>query len=144
MKNIFIILSFFIFLMNTNAQEKQHPDAIAYIEKYKDIAIAEMKRVLKPGGKLLLTTRFVFPLHDVPNDYFRFTKYGLQHLLKDGWEIIELEDETSTKDTIAALLQRIGFRRRACDLAAGNNHLFWGWINRKNTAIKITNFLDHR
>ena len=50
MKNIFIILSFFIFLMNTNAQDKQHPDAIAYIEKYKDIAVAEMKRAKIPAS----------------------------------------------------------------------------------------------
>ncbi|MFA6525930.1 MAG: class I SAM-dependent methyltransferase [Candidatus Buchananbacteria bacterium] len=74
------------------------------------IAIKEMERVLKPGGLLLLTTRFVFPLHDVPNDYYRYTKYGLRFLLKDGWDILEFEAESSTKDTIAILLQRIGFQ----------------------------------
>ena len=39
-------------------------------------AVDEMFRVLKPGGTLLLTTRFLFPIHDAPHDYFRFTKYG--------------------------------------------------------------------
>jgi len=74
------------------------------------LAIAEMKRVLKTGGTLLLTTRFIFPLHDVPNDYYRFTKYGLRFLFSEGWEIIELRNELSTKDTLAALVQRIGFQ----------------------------------
>lgn len=73
------------------------------------IAISEMKRVLKRGGKLILTTRFVFPLHDVPNDYYRFTKYGLRYLFKD-WEILEFEEETTTLGAIAVLLQRIGYQ----------------------------------
>src|SRR5688500_11085311 len=45
-------------------------------------AIDEMFRVLAPGGKLVLTTRFLFPIHDAPHDYFRFTKYGLRYLLR--------------------------------------------------------------
>ena len=47
-------------------------------------AIAEMRRVLKPGGKLILTTRFMYPLHDIPHDYFRYTRYGLEHLFENG------------------------------------------------------------
>jgi len=72
-------------------------------------AIAEFRRVLKPGGRLLLSTRFIFPLHDVPGDYYRFTKYGLRHLLKD-FEILELTEEASTVETLAVLEQRIGFQ----------------------------------
>lgn len=72
-------------------------------------AISEMKRVLKGGGELILTTRFVYPLHDAPHDYWRFTKYGLQELFKD-WEIVELVPEVETFSTIAVLLQRISFQ----------------------------------
>lgn len=72
-------------------------------------AIAEFRRVLKPGGQLLLSTRFIFPLHDVPGDFFRYTKYGLRHLLKD-FEILELTEESSTVETLAVLEQRIGFQ----------------------------------
>lgn len=72
-------------------------------------AIAEMHRVLKPGGTLLLTTRFVYPLHDVPHDYFRFTKYGLEHLFRD-WDIVELVPETETFSALGALVQRVGFQ----------------------------------
>jgi len=73
------------------------------------VAISEMKRVLKVGGKLILTTRFIFPIHDAPGDYFRYTKYGLRYLFKD-WNVISLVEEVGTKDAFAVLLQRIGFQ----------------------------------
>ena len=69
----------------------------------------ELRRVTKKGGMLILSTRFVFPLHDVPHDYWRFTKYGLRELFKE-WEIVDLQNETKTFSTIGALLQRIGFQ----------------------------------
>ncbi len=72
-------------------------------------AISEMRRVLKSGGTLILTTRFVYPIHDSPHDYWRFTKYGLMELFKE-WEVIELISETRNFSTIAVLLQRIGFQ----------------------------------
>lgn len=72
-------------------------------------AIDEMFRVLVPGGQLLLTTRFLFPIHDAPHDYFRFTKYGLRHLLR-RFDITELEEETDAVGTIAVLLQRLGMQ----------------------------------
>jgi ubiquinone/menaquinone biosynthesis C-methylase UbiE len=76
-----------------------------------ELAIREMRRVLKPAGKIILTTRFVFPIHDAPNDYYRYTKYGLRHLFRD-WEIVSLEEEVDTIETIAVLLQRIGFQTK--------------------------------
>ena len=75
------------------------------------VAISEMYRVLKKGGLLILTTRFIFPIHDAPNDYYRFTKYGLKHLFKN-WDILELAEEVNTKDTLAVLFQRIGYQSK--------------------------------
>lgn len=71
--------------------------------------IKEMKRVLKQGGTIILSTRFLFPLHGVPDDYYRFTKYGLQHLFKD-WEIVELREEVNTLETFSVLLQRVCYQ----------------------------------
>lgn len=72
-------------------------------------AIDEMYRVLRPGGTLLLTTRFLFPIHDAPHDYFRFTKYGLRHLLR-AFTIEAVEEETTTVGTLAVLIQRLGMQ----------------------------------
>ena len=72
-------------------------------------AIDEIQRVLKPGGTLLLTTRFIFPIHDAPHDYFRYTKYGLRYLLR-RFEILELQEETDAVGTLAVLLQRLGMQ----------------------------------
>lgn len=74
-------------------------------------AISEMKRVLQNDGVLILTTRFVYPMHDSPYDYWRFTKYGLQELFKD-WNILDLVPETRTFSTIGVLLQRISFQTK--------------------------------
>lgn len=84
-------------------------------------AIDEMHRVLKPGGTLLLTTRFLFPIHDAPHDYFRFTKYGLRHLLR-RFDVLELQEEADSVGTLAVLMQRLGMQAetlRATPLRAG-------------------------
>lgn len=73
-------------------------------------AIKEIARVLKPEGNLILTTRFIYPIHDSPHDYFRFTKYGLIELLNPYFEDIKIEEEVATVETIAVLVQRLGFQ----------------------------------
>lgn len=72
-------------------------------------AIAEMRRVLIPGGFVVLTTRFLFPIHDAPGDFFRFTPYALRELFK-GWEIAEIVPENGPFGALAVQLQRIIFQ----------------------------------
>ena len=75
------------------------------------LAVSELERVLCQGGVLLLSTRFIYPIHDAPNDYFRYTKYGLRHLFQN-WDIQELMEETSGFETLAVLLQRVNFQTK--------------------------------
>lgn len=54
--------------------------------------VAEAFRVLRPGGTLILTCPFLYPVHEAPHDYFRFTRFGLQALLVGaGFEVVSLE-----------------------------------------------------
>ncbi|MAE64452.1 MAG: methylase [Phycisphaeraceae bacterium] len=52
--------------------------------------LAEMRRVLKPGGQLLLTTPFVWDEHEQPIDFARYSSFGLRHLLeRHGFQVVE-------------------------------------------------------
>jgi len=43
--------------------------------------LAEIYRILKPSGLLYLTVPFIWPLHEVPYDEFRYTPYSLERFI---------------------------------------------------------------
>ena len=56
------------------------------------IAIKNAYRALKPKGKLLLHAVFNQPIHNDPQDYFRFTGEGIRIMLEDeGFKVLEIE-----------------------------------------------------
>ena len=53
----------------------------------------EMNRILQSGGKLILNVPFFYKLHEVPHDYFRYTKYALQNFAQNsGFKILVLKE----------------------------------------------------
>jgi SAM-dependent methyltransferase len=46
-----------------------------------DAFMAEVGRVLRNDGTLILSVPFMEPIHEEPRDFYRFTAYGLQALL---------------------------------------------------------------
>lgn len=51
--------------------------------------LCEFNRVLKPQGRLFLTVPQNASEHEIPFDYFRFTRFGLQSLLESaGFKVI--------------------------------------------------------
>lgn len=44
----------------------------------------ELARVLKPGGVLLLVAPQEWEMHQIPHDYYRYTRYGLEHLARQA------------------------------------------------------------
>jgi SAM-dependent methyltransferase len=47
-------------------------------------ALQEMSRVLKLEGALLIVAPLEWEVHQAPHDYFRYTRYGLAHLLEQA------------------------------------------------------------
>lgn len=45
-------------------------------------AVSEIRRVLKKNGTFVMSTPFIFPIHDNPQDYWRLTDNGIKNLLE--------------------------------------------------------------
>ena len=66
-------------------------DAVLEHVRCPEEVVAEMRRVLAPGGYLHLVTPFCHPFHEYPRDYRRFTLDGLKQLagpleiVAEGW-----------------------------------------------------------
>ena len=74
--------------------------------------MAECVRVLKPGGLLFFTVPFLWPLHTVPYDEYRYTPFSLErHLRNAGFVDIHIK---ASGGWDASLAQMIGLwvRRR--------------------------------
>jgi len=51
--------------------------------------LKELRRVLKPKGKLWLSAPFNYEEHEQPYDFYRYTQFGFAHLLKKGGFAVE-------------------------------------------------------
>lgn len=65
----------------------------------------EIGRVLKPGGDVLIHVPFLYPLHDQPFDYWRFTEHGMREIaLKSGLRVHAIDAEGAPVETAALLV----------------------------------------
>lgn len=48
------------------------------------LALPEVRRVIRPGGWIIVTTLLTFHIHGYPSDYYRYTDAGLRLLLEDA------------------------------------------------------------
>lgn len=67
-------------------------------------ALAEISRVLSPGGRLVLWMPFLYPIHDAPFDFQRYTEHGMRAYLADhGFEVTGLSPVLKPMETAALL-----------------------------------------
>ena len=68
-------------------------------------ALNECNRVLKKRGLAVYSVPFIWPPHETPRDYYRFTKYGLIYLFeKTNFEILEISSISGFWGTFGQML----------------------------------------
>jgi SAM-dependent methyltransferase len=92
-----------------------------------DLAISEIYRVLAPGGVLVLSTPFLFEIHEAPHDYFRFTEHGLRLLLRGFGSCQVARRNGYFKSTLVPLM-RLTRSRYVVDNLFGLAVLFMGTV----------------
>lgn len=72
--------------------------------------LIEIARVLRPAAGVFLTVPFVWELHELPHDFWRFTPASLERLLAAaGFAEITIEPRTDCFTTAAQLLLNLGW-----------------------------------
>lgn len=69
------------------------------------LAIDNIYKALKKGGKLIVTIPFMFPIHADPFDFVRYTKAGLRNLLK-MFDSVDVKERNSYFEAIDVLWVR--------------------------------------
>jgi len=69
-------------------------------------AVNGLDYLLKPGGKIILTVPFIFPIHDRPYDYYRYTRFGLEYLFRD-MDDVKVVERNSWSEAIGVLIARL-------------------------------------
>lgn len=72
-------------------------------------AFANANLLLKPGGAIVITTPFFYPLHEEPYDYWRPTHHALVRMCeRQHWQVRYLDRQNEPWDVLGTLLHSIG------------------------------------
>lgn len=103
-------------------------EVLEHLEEPVD-ALREAHRVLRPDGTIILTTPLMWPLHEEPRDFFRYTPHGLRHVLgRAGFvdvEVVPLAGQWTTLALLSGYALRkspLGRRARLFDLWLRASH----------------------
>lgn len=123
-----ILSSYGLSFTEIDIDEKRDPDLVQDIQDMKDVksnsidviyclevlehvqdpkkAVSELRRVLKKEGVVIASTPFLFPIHDEPYDFYRYTKYGIEELFKE-FDLKELRARNSYAFSVYVALIRV-------------------------------------
>lgn len=107
-----------------------------------NIALSSIRATLKTGSVLILTVPFLYGIHEAPNDFRRFTRYGLKsELTRAGFKRIEIQELGGLISVIATFVAKL------LDRAFGSRALpVKLWIGLTTLFMKIPFFaqIDQR
>jgi SAM-dependent methyltransferase len=73
-------------------------------------ALREFHRILRSGGVMIATVPFLWEEHETPSDYYRYTRYGIEHLVCcAGFVDVDVRPRTDCFTTLAQLLRNAGW-----------------------------------
>jgi len=85
-------------------------EVLSYVDGFEE-TVAEVSRVLKPGGTFIVTDRLVYPLRDAMNDRCRLTPTGCRTVLKRcGFRVERVVPLSGFWGTIALLVNLYLFK----------------------------------
>lgn len=120
-------------------------DVLEHIPEPKNLWL-EMARVIKPGGKLLISVPFYYWLHEEPHDYYRYTEHALRRFATlSGFDILVMEQYGGGVEILADILAKniiINFHWRFGPLFADYVQRLASWYvsRRKPFYKKLSQF----
>ena len=85
--------------------------------------IRELHRVLKTGGSLTIQVPFMYPVHDAPLDFHRWTRFGLLRLAEEQGFAVEQESAIGHPLETAALGANIAMSKSVMNWISSWNPL---------------------
>jgi len=85
--------------------ENEHFDSVFSSEVFEHIfnldeVLKEINRVMKPLSKILITCPFAICEHEIPNDFARYSSYGIKYIFEqNGFEIIKQDKTGNSVET---------------------------------------------
>lgn len=90
--------------------------------KNPSVAIKNIYNLIDKDSVVLVSTPFIFNIHDAPNDFYRFTKYGLKEIFKE-FSKVEIKEKNGWLESVFVLIMRIKKSRSFLNKILGNSFL---------------------